>query len=202
MAVSLTLFAETRMVGEFSATKLNGWQEKVFDGNTTYQPSESTITPSLKAISNNSASGLFREIKIDLEKTPYLNWSWKIENVLNNQQEQSKQGDDYPARVYIVFSGGLFFWQTRALNYVWSSHQPVNTHWPNAYTGNAQMIAVEGGDEHVGEWRHEKRNVMEDYKKVFGKLPKEADAIAIMTDTDNTGQRAVSYYGDLYLTDK
>lgn len=198
--ISSVLQAEISLVGDFSNANRDGWQEKIFSNKTIYTFTRSTQVPALRATSQNSASGLYREIRVDLNKTPYLNWSWKIENILNNHQEQSKEGDDYPARVYIIFSGGLFFWQTRALNYVWSSHQPINTNWPNAFTGNAQMIAVESGDEYAGQWRHEKRNIMEDYKKVFGKLPTEADAIAIMTDTDNTGQRAVSYYGNLFFS--
>jgi hypothetical protein len=195
-----TVQADLVLVGDFDNGDLNNWTEKVFNNKTSYQVVTEGQRTAIQAISNNSASGLYREMNINLEKTPYLNWSWKIENTLSNANEQSKQGDDYPARVYVVFSGGLFFWRTRALNYVWSSHQKVGSEWPNAYTGNANMVAVQNGKQHIGKWINEKRNIREDYKRIFGADITSADAVAIMTDTDNTEQKATAYYGNIYFT--
>jgi hypothetical protein len=197
---STTVQADSLLVGDFENGDLNNWKEKVFKNKTNYQVVNVEGKRAIQAISNDSASGLYREVKIDLEKTPYLNWSWKVENILPNVNEQSKKGDDYPARVYVIFSGGLFFWRTRALDYVWSSHQQVGTNWPNAYTSNTHMIAIQNDKRNIGEWVIEKRNIREDYKRIFGADISSADAVAIMTDTDNTGQMANAYYGNIYFT--
>ncbi len=187
-------------IGKFSESSLEGWQEKSFSGSTDYQFVTVKNKSVLRAESNGSASGLFYEKEINLKKTPVINWSWKVDKVLKGLQETTKKGDDYPARVYVVFSGGIFFWKTRAINYVWSNNQKIGTTWPNAYTGNAQMIAIRTGDARAGQWINEKRNIREDYKLLYGEDIDSADAIAIMTDTDNSGGHAVSYYGDIYLS--
>ncbi len=187
-------------IGKFSESSLEGWQEKSFSGSTDYQFVTVKNKSVLRAESNGSASGLFYEKEINLKKTPVINWSWKVDKVLKGLQETTKKGDDYPARVYVVFSGGIFFWKTRAINYVWSNNQKVGTTWSNAYTGNAQMIAIRTGDARAGQWINEKRNIREDYKLLYGEDIDSADAIAIMTDTDNSGGHAVSYYGDIYLS--
>jgi len=187
-------------VGDFSSGSLQGWEEKEFLGNTRYTLAESDTGRVLKATSSGSASGLFLEREIDLRKTPYLNWSWKIDNTLGNLDEQSKPGDDYPARIYVVKKGGLAFWNTRALNYVWASTSPAGTSWPNAFTGNAMMVAIRSGDAQVGTWVHEKRNIREDYKRFFGKEIDAIDATALMTDTDNADGRATAWYGDIYFS--
>ncbi|MCB1815010.1 MAG: DUF3047 domain-containing protein, partial [Candidatus Competibacteraceae bacterium] len=131
---------------------------------------------------------------------PYLNWSWKVANVLSGIDEHSKAGDDFAARVYLVVSGGALFWKTRSLVYVWSSNQPVNSAWENPFTGNARHIAVRSGAAEVGQWLSEKRNIREDFKRVFGEDIESIDAVAIMTDTDNSGQSATAWYGDIYFS--
>ncbi|MBT5244626.1 MAG: DUF3047 domain-containing protein [Rhodospirillaceae bacterium] len=128
------------IVGDFEAGNLTGWQEKAFKNKTLYELVEGEVGTVLKADSKASASGLYREIKIDLVKTPCLTWSWKVDGILNGLDETTKNGDDYPARVYVVFSGGLFFWKTRALNYVWSNGRPIGSVWPNAYTSKSIII--------------------------------------------------------------
>jgi len=187
-------------IGRFSRGEMTGWEAKSFKGETNYTLVDDAGTTVLEAESHNSASGLFREVGIDLKQTPILNWSWKTAHVLSGNDERSKQGDDYPARVYVVFSGGLFFWKTRAINYVWSSHQPVGTIWPNAYTGNARMIAVESGAAQTGRWLGERRNVLNDFRMLFDEEPGNVDAVAIMTDTDNSGQSATARYGDIWFS--
>ena len=111
--------------------------------------------------------------------------------------ETTKSGDDYPARLYVVFSGSLSFWKTHALNYVWSNGRPIGSAWPNAHTKNSINIAVQSGPGKVGQWTHQIRNVRSDYKRFIGGDVKQADAIAIMTDTDNSGSVARAFYGDV-----
>ena len=190
------------VVGPFSKGTIKDWDEKSFRGHTEYVIVEDGGRSVLAAKSNSAASGLFKKIDIDLEATPVLNWSWKIDHVLAAADERSKKGDDYPARVYVVFSSGPLFWKTRTLNYVWSSNQAADAQWPNAYTGSAHMIAVEGGREQVGQWRTYHRNVREDFMKYFGEDMTQVNAVAIMTDTDNTDQSASAWYGDIFFTSK
>jgi len=202
-------------VASFSRGQLSGWEEKSFRGNSEYRlvarddigasnPAEgrqaSPGSQVLRASTRGQASGLFKEVDIDLTKTPYLHWSWRVENLFDGNDERSRQGDDYPARVYVVVSGGVFFWNTRAINYVWSSHQPAGSEWPNAYTGNARMIAVRSGDRQLGQWVVERRNVREDLRRQFGEDITRVDAVAVMVDGDDTGQAATAYFGDIYFS--
>ncbi|MEY8263764.1 MAG: DUF3047 domain-containing protein [Bermanella sp.] len=210
--------AQPLLVAEFSKGQLAGWQEKSFAGATTYKimlaPQEGRAEGELTVLSahsDNSASGLGKEISIDLMQTPYINWSWRIENNLKNLGETSKDGDDYAARLYVVKDGGWRIWQTRALNYVWSSNQRAGSRWDNAFVGaNAKMLAVRGVEHPVQQWFQEKRNVYEDLIALFGdKGSAEAnqqayrylDAVALMTDTDNSAGMATAFYGDIYFSE-
>ncbi|MGB5726749.1 MAG: DUF3047 domain-containing protein [Thiogranum sp.] len=179
---------------------INAWEKQVFSGVTSYELHEIDGRQVLKAISKQSASGLVREIEVDLTKTPYMNWSWKVDSILSDVEETKKSGDDYAARVYVVISDGFFFWQTRALSYVWASKQAKGSTWPNAFTGKATMLAVESGEDSVGEWVEEKRNVLDDINNLLGIDATRIDAVAIMTDTDNSRQSATAYYGDIFFT--
>ena len=200
LAISSWSYSGTLLVGGFEAGDLSGWETKEFKGKTDYKFVYVEARKALLADSNSSASAMLKKIEVDLEKTPWLNWTWRIEDTLGALNEQTRDGDDYPARVYVVISGGLFFWKTRALNYVWSNNQPAGSSWPNAFTSNAVMLALESGKKDSGKWIYEKRNVRDDLKKFLGEEPGKIDAVAIMTDTDNSGGRAVAYYGDIYFT--
>ncbi|MBU4318895.1 MAG: DUF3047 domain-containing protein [Proteobacteria bacterium] len=190
------------MVGLFSESKLDGWKEKVFFGKTDYQITRLENESVMEAQSENSASGLFKNVRIDLKKYPYLNWRWRIENRTGIGNEKIKSGDDYAARVYVVMDGGIFVWRTRALNYVWAYGAEVET-WENAFAGkNAMMMALRTRQDATSTWYVEKRNVYLDLKKVFGKEFQFIDAVAIMTDTDNSHGKMTAYYGDLYFSEK
>jgi hypothetical protein len=194
---------EKLMIGFFSSGSMDHWEPKKFTGQTKYQLVDLAGTRVLKAESADSASGLIKEQRIDLEKTPVLNWRWRIENRLGNLDEQTKSGDDYAARVYVVVSGGLAFWRTRAINYVWASTSPKGKIWPNAFAGNhAMMIALRSSSDQTGTWYTEKRNILADLKQQFGEDIPYIDAIAIMTDTDNAHGKATAYYGDIYFSKK
>jgi hypothetical protein len=188
-------------IGLFSASALNGWQNKEFKGHTDYSAVKVDNITVVEAVSDNAASGLFYEKKIDLEKTPYLNWRWRVEAPIINSNELSKKGDDFVARVYVVVSGGLVFWNTRAINYVWTSQLPKDKVWLNPYAGDhAMMVAMRSISDGAGVWYTEKRNILADFKSLTDQNIRQIDAIAIMTDTDNTGNKAKAYYGDLYFS--
>jgi len=192
---------EKIMLGAFSTGSLEQWESKQFKNQTLYQLVELDGARVLKADSNNSASGLFKTQRIDLQQTPVLNWRWRIENRLDTRNEQAKSGDDYAARVYVVISGGLAFWQTKAINYVWANTSAKGTVWPNAYAGkSAVMIAMRSAADPTGTWFSEKRDVLADLKQHFGEDVRYIDAVAIMTDTDDSKGKANSYYGDIYFS--
>ena len=116
---------------------------------------------------------------------------------------ETKRGDDYAARVYVVIDGGLRFWKTRALNYVWSSNMAPESSWNNAFAGpNVRMLALRNNSNPTAEWFTEKRNILADLRHQFGDQIRYVDAIAIMTDTDNSMGEAISYYSDMYFSEK
>ena len=199
-------FAETNttiQIGLFSSGNLANWNNKIFSGATDYRITALDNIHVLKAESHSSASGLFKEQRIDLLKTPFLNWRWRIDNRLNKINEQHKSGDDYSARIYVVVSGGWAFWKTKAINYVWASNTAKGKVWPNAFAGtSAMMIAVRSTEDKTHTWHQEKRNIMQDLKEQFGTEFRYIDAIAIMTDTDNSKGDAIAYYGDIYFSTK
>lgn len=189
-------------VALFSRGDLGGWQSQIFAGVTRYALTAESGRTVLRADSNATASGLYRKVSIELGQTPILNWTWRVGGLPTSADERTRAGDDYAARVYVIFSGGLMFWRTRAINYVWSNKQLIDSSWPNAYTGNARMIAVESGSGRAGRWVEEHRDVRADYLRVFGEEPGRVDAVAIMTDTDNTGTMATAWYGDIWFSAK
>lgn len=188
-------------VGRFSSQGLAGWEAHRFAGETRYRLVEQEGTQVVEALSAGTASGLYRTIRVDLTRTPYLNWRWRVENTLSGVDETTRAGDDYPARIYVVREGGLAFWNTRALSYVWASRQPAGSHWPNAFTDRAGMIAVRSGDAGLDRWHEERRDVREDFRRLFGEEIDSVDVVAIMTDTDNGGGRARAWYGDIWFSD-
>ena len=191
---------EDLMVGHFSAGDVLGWTEKVFSNRTLYTLIPSDHGKVIRADSTASASTYYRDIRIDLNKTPCLNWSWNVDHALEGLDETTKAGDDFAARIYVVFSGGIAFWKTRALNYVWSGQKPIGTSWPNAFTKNSINIVVQSGQKRTKEWVQESRNVRDDFLKLMGEDMKIADGVAIMTDTDNSKGAATAYFGDIYFS--
>jgi len=191
-------FCEDLPLGNFSAGDLSGWNPKIFKGKTSYSLVVDGQKRVLKAHSRAAASGLYKEVKLDPRKFPVLRWSWKIEGTIPKGDGRTKEGDDYAARVYVVFPRTLF-WRTKAINYIWANKLPKEESLPNAFTSNAMMVAVESGDGKAGTWVTEERNVYEDYRKLFGEDPPDIGAVALMTDTDDTDGEATAYYGEITL---
>jgi hypothetical protein len=211
-------------VGKFSAAAVgdalpSGWKPLAFkkiERHTTYTLVKDDNTVVIKAVAGTSASGLTREIKINSKEYPIVQWRWKVMNILKKGDVHKKEGDDYPARIYITFeydpSKLSFFEKAKyeairllygeypplaAVNYIWESKAPVGTMVPNPYTDRVMMFVVESGSTKLNQWVNEERNIFEDYKKAFGQEPPMISGIAIMTDTDNTGESATAYYGDI-----
>lgn len=204
LLVSLALFSHGLagpgeiLLDDYRAGLSPHWQKQIFSGETLYTVVRDGDQDCIRAVSAGTASGLVYKIDYNLEEYPFLSWSWKVEHALQQGDERSKKTDDYAARVYVVFPS-VFFWKTRALNYIWANKIPQGSTIPNSYTANAMMIAVQSGPEKAGRWLTETRNVYEDYRKAFGQEPPRAGAIAIMTDTDNTGGQATACYGPVRI---
>jgi hypothetical protein len=231
LAVSLVapwvLQADTPTViefGKFSAGSETeavpaGWQPLTFKKiprHTAYTLVKDEDRIVVKAVSRASSSGLTKEMRLDPREYPVIEWQWKIANILKKGDVAKKEGDDYPARIYITFEydpGKVSFFKKAqyetvkllygrypplgAINYIWESKAPVGTLVPNSYTNQVFMFVLESGQEKLNTWVGEKRNVYEDYKKAFGEEPPMISGVAIMTDTDNTGESATAYYGDI-----
>jgi len=210
-------------VGKFSNGTVgqampDGWKPLIFKkipNHTSYEVVKDGDVTVVKAISEASASGLIKPVVIDPKEYPIFRWRWKIDNVLQRSDVALKEGDDFPARLYVTFEydpdkvgfskmlkykvGQALFGDIpiAALNYVWDAKAPVGTIVENAYTDFAKMVIVESGTQKVGRWIDEERNIYEDYKKAFGEEPPMINGVAIMSDTDNTKERATAYYGDI-----
>lgn len=172
----------------------------------------------IKATSNNSISSVKVELNAMPQDFPIIEWEWKIKSVLESGDVTKKNGDDYAARIYITFDYPVsdlsfgdkikyrfyktftsFDVPTRALNYVWANKADIGSIHPNPYTDWVQIIAVESGNEKAGTWQPEKRNLLKDYREVFGEDPPAITGIQIMTDSDNTGEYAEAAYGKIIL---
>ena len=155
----------------------------------------------LKAEAEGQASGLGREIKVDLNKTPFLNITWKVEQGILGIKENSKKGHDFAARVSVIKETGSLPWQKKAMNYVFSSNEKTNSHWTGPYRKQIiDYVASSLVDSKENSWVTVKLNVKEHFKKFLDLDLGEIDGVAIMTDTDNTKQKAVSYYKNIYFS--
>ena len=199
LCMASIVYADTLDISRFSTEGLSGWERKSFQGETEYSIVSEGGSRVVKARSRAAASGLFRKVQLDPLQYRYLRWKWKVAEPLRGGAEKTKAGDDYTARVYVVFPG-FFFWQTKAINYVWAGRLPKEESFPNPYTGNAMMVVVESGTEKAGAWVSEQRDILNDYRRLFGGEPRQLGAIAVMTDTDNTGGEALAWYGDIALS--
>lgn len=178
------------------------WDSRSFEGTTEYSAVNLEGETVLQAVANDSASALYRSQRVDLTQTPYLHWRWRIEqNQALDKDERSKSGDDYRVRVYVVRRNGWAFWRTQAINYVWSNAQPSDSRWPNPFAGEAvQMWALDSGLTKAGQWQTHVRDIREDWFTAFGERIESLDGLALMTDTDNAGGSARSWYADIHFS--
>lgn len=191
--------ADELPVSRFATDGLKGWETKSFKGTTDYRIVQEDGKTVLKAHAKDAASGLSKKLEFNPQTYRYLKWSWKIDGTIAAGNARTKKGDDYAARVYVVFPG-RFFWQMRAVNYIWANKLPKGEFVPNAFTANAMLLAVQSGPTKAGQWISEQRDILADYRRMFGEDPPLAGAVAIMTDTDNTGAEATAWYGEISLS--
>ena len=154
----------------------------------------------LKSVADNAASGLGKEIKIDLNKTPFINITWKVEKDLSGIKENTKKGHDFAARVFVVKKTGATPLSNRAINYVFSSNNEVGLNWPSPYTKKSIDNILASTKNNLNEWVTVKANVKDDFKKFHDLEVNEIDGLAIMSDTDNSKMKSIAYFQNIYFS--
>jgi len=196
-------FAEKINVFEFTENELSELKVRKVRGadkKTEYTLGNNENGKFIRANANNSASGLGKEIKINLNKTPFLNITWKVEKDLRGIDEESKKGHDYAARVFVVKKTGATPLSNRAMNYVFSSNKDINSYHPSPFTKKSIDYVLSTTKEHLNEWVTVKVNVKEHFKKFHDLDLDEINGVAIMADTDNSKLNSVSYYQNIYFS--
>ncbi|MDC3043892.1 DUF3047 domain-containing protein [Candidatus Pelagibacter sp.] len=197
------LYAEDIKVFEFTDKELSELTVRKVrgaDNKTTYSVGSNENGNYLKAIADNAASGLGKEIKIDLNKTPFINITWKIEKDIPGIDETAKKGHDFAARVFVIKKTGATALSNRAVNYVFSSNQDVGSNSPSPYTKKSVDNVLATTKTNLNEWVTVKANVKEDFKKFHNLDVNELDGIAIMSDTDNSKKKSITYYQNIYFS--
>ena len=197
-------FAEEIKVFEFSDSELSELEIRKVrgaDNKTIYTVGSNENGNFLKAEADNAASGLGKEIKINLNKTPFINITWKIEKDLQGITENSKKGHDFAARVFAVKKTGATPLSNRAINYVFSSNNEIGFNSPSPYTKKSIDNVIASTKNNLNEWVTVKANVKEDFKKFHNLDVNELDGLAIMSDTDNSKMKAIAYYQNIYFSE-
>jgi len=195
--------AEELMVFNFTEEELNSLDVRKVrgaDAKTAYSIGNNEKGNYLKAVAENAASGVGKEIKINLDKTPFINITWKIEKDLKGIKENTKKGHDFAARVFVIKKTGATPLSNRAINYVFSSNSNVGETWPSPYTKKSIDSVLASTKSNLNEWVTVKANVKEDFKKFHDLDVEELSGIAIMADTDNSKLTAVSYYQNIFFS--
>ena len=196
-------YSETVKVFEFTEKELSALEIRKVrgaDNNTSYTVGSNENGNFLKAVADNAASGLGKEIKIDLNKTPFINITWKIEKDLRGIKENTKKGHDYAARVFAIKKTGATPLSNRAINYVFSSNSDVGENRPSPYTKKSIDNVLATTKDNLNEWVTVKANVKEDFKKFHDLDVIELDGLAIMADTDNSKMKSIAYFQNIYFS--
>ena len=202
LASNMTLSEEVK-VFDFTEEEVSTLQVRKVrgaDNKTIYTVGSNQNGNFLKAVAENAASGLGKEIKIDLDKTPFINITWKIEKDLSGIEENTKKGHDYAARVFVIKKTGATPLSNRAINYVFSSNNKVGLNWQSPYTKKSIDNVLASTKNNLNEWITVKANVKEDFKKFHDLEVNELDGLAIMSDTDNSKLKSVAYYQNIYFS--
>tara|TARA_B110000240_G_C13477729_1_gene443867 strand:+ start:878 stop:1522 length:645 start_codon:yes stop_codon:yes gene_type:complete len=196
------ILAETIKVFDFTKEEYKTLKIKKVKGETTWNLGSNENGNFIKAEAEGKGSGLGKEILIDLSKTPFINITWKVEKDLSGIVENSKKGHDYAARVFVIKKTGSTLLSNRAINYVFSSNNKIGSNWPSPYTKKSIDYVLSTTLNNFNQWVTVKANVKEDFMKLHGIEVNDISGIAIMTDTDNSKMKAISYYQDIYFSTK
>ena len=194
--------AEKIAVFDFTDEEFKTLKVKKVKGKTTWTLDVNEKGNFIKAEAEGKGSGLGKEIKIDLLKTPFINITWKVEKDLSGIDEKSKKGHDYAARVFVIKKTGSTMLSNRAINYVFSSNNNVDENWYSPYTKKSLDYVLSTTKENLNTWVTVKANVKDHFKKFHNLDVVDLTAVAIMTDTDNSKLKAVSYYQNIFFSEK
>lgn len=176
-----------------------GWREKVYNARDSWEVLAGPDGPVLHAVSDGTASMLYRKITYDAKTYPLLRWRWKVMELPRKGKETTRGNDDYGARVYVLFPGWTFL-GSRALQYVWDNDTPAGTIKTSPSSGRCKQLVVNAGSTELGQWVTVERNLLQDYATAFGREPdRPVGAIGFMTDSDNTSSRAEAFYGPVTI---
>ena len=196
-------YAEKIKVFEFTEKELSELKVRKVrgaDNKTLYTLGSNENGNFLKAVADNAASGLGKEIKIDLNRTPFINITWKVEKDLFGIKENTKKGHDFAARVFVIKKTGATPLSNRAINYVFSSNNEVGTNYPSPYTKKSIDNVLASTKNNLDEWITVKANVKEDFKRLHDLDVDELDGLAIMSDTDNSKMKSIAYFQNIYFS--
>ena len=197
------LIADEVKVFDFTDSELSQLEVRKVrgaDNKTVYSTGSNENGNFLKSVADNAASGLGKEIKINLNNTPFINITWKVEKDLSGIKENSKKGHDYAARVFVIKKTGSTPLSNRAINYVFSSNSDVGSNWPSPYTKKSIDNVLASTKDNLNEWVTVKANVKEDFKKFHNLDVNELDGLAIMADTDNSKMKSISYFQNIFFS--
>ena len=194
------VLAEKVTVFNFTEEEFKTLQVKKVKGETTWRLGSNENGNFIKAEAEGKGSGLGKEVKIDLLKTPFINITWKVEKDLSGIDEKTKKGHDYAARVFVIKKTGSTLLSNRAINYVFSSNNEVNENWPSPYTKKSIDYVLSSTKENLNTWVTVKVNVKEGFQELHGLDVTHLSGVAIMTDTDNSKLKAISYFQNIYFS--
>jgi hypothetical protein len=197
------IFANEVKIFDFTMSELSELEVRKIRGaenKTIYSLGSNENGNFLKAVADDAASGLGKEVKINLNKTPFINITWKVERDLPGIKENTKKGHDFAARVFVIKKTGATPLSNRAINYVFSSNQEVGSISPSPYTKKSIDNVLASSKDNLNEWITVKANVKEDFKKFHDLDVNELDGLAIMSDTDNSKMKAVAYFQNIYFS--
>ncbi len=203
LMVTTTSSADEIKIFDFTETELSNLEVRKVrgaDNKTTYIVGTNENGSFLKSVADNAASGLGKEIKIDLNKTPFINITWKVEKDLSGIKEDTKKGHDFAARVFAIKKTGATPLSNRAINYVFSSNSDIGLNWPSPYTKKSIDYVLSTTKENLNEWVTVKANVKDDFKKFHNLEVNELDGLAIMSDTDNSKMKTIAYFQNIYFS--
>ena len=201
--LSKNLLAENIQVFDFTETELSKLEVRKVrgaDNKTVYSVGSNENGNYYKAIADNAASGLGKEIKIDLNKTPFINITWKVEKDIPGIKENTKKGHDFAARVFVIKKTGATPLSNRAINYVFSSNNEIGFNSPSPYTKKSIDNVLASTKKNLNEWITVKANVKKDFKKFHDLEVDELDGLAIMSDTDNSKMKSIAYFQNIYFS--
>ncbi len=185
-------FASGEGVGPKGAPR--GWSLKVWRGMPDMRFVGQRGEKALRMRSQKASVSIYRNLRVDPKIFPVLSWRWKVTKLPRGGDARDKRRDDQAAGVYVSFPRFPSFINSRLIGYVWETNAPVGTVLRSRKNPMVHYIVVRSGEKNLGRWITERRNVLEDYRRVFGEEPPSVNGISLMIDTDDTQSEAESYF--------